>query len=111
MWFDYVHRSSIWWEMQCQVHHSQLRVSGVSAFTKRGLPLSEEDTTNTRRIANVRVHVERVIRRLKNSRIVSQTVPISLAQKFDKILCESVQVYVIFVGTLYKMRNKMFNQL
>ena len=128
--------------MQWQVHHNQLRVSGVGylrpgdevmadrgviiqdplferkvklvlpAFTRRGLPLSEEDTTNTRRIANVRVHVERVIRRLKNSRIVSQTVPISLAQKFDKILCESVQVYVIFVGTLYKkMRNKMFNQL
>ena len=84
----------------------------LPAFTRRGLPLSEEDTTNMRRIANVRVHVERVIRRLKNSRIVSQTVPISLAQKFDKILCESVQVYVIFVRTLYKkMRNKMFNQL
>ncbi|XP_059195123.1 uncharacterized protein LOC131976217 [Centropristis striata] len=58
----------------------------LPAFTRRGLPLSEEDTTNTRRIANVRVHVERVIRRLKNYRIVSQTVPINLAPKFDKIL-------------------------
>ncbi|KAL2103189.1 hypothetical protein ACEWY4_000057 [Coilia grayii] len=58
----------------------------MPAFTKRGLPLSEEDTTNTRRIANVRVHVERVIRRLKNYRILAQTVPINLAPKFDKIL-------------------------
>ena len=81
----------------------------LPAFTRRGLPLSEEDTTNTRRIANVRVHVERVIRRLKNYRTVSQTVPINPAPKFDKIEC--LQVYVIFVGTLYKMRNKMFNQL
>jgi hypothetical protein len=41
----------------------------------------------TGRIANVCVHVERVIiRRLKNDRIISQTVPINLAPKFDKIL-------------------------
>ncbi|KAJ8281095.1 hypothetical protein GJAV_G00063440 [Gymnothorax javanicus] len=58
----------------------------LPAFTKRGMQLSEEDTTNTRRIANVRVHVERVIRRLKNFRIISQMVPISLAPKLDKIL-------------------------
>ncbi|XP_041928787.1 uncharacterized protein si:dkey-56d12.4 [Alosa sapidissima] len=58
----------------------------LPAFTKRGLPLSEEDTTNTRRIANVRVHVERVICRLKNYRIVSETVPINITPKFHKIL-------------------------
>lgn len=58
----------------------------LPAFTKKGLQLSEEDTTNTRRIANVRVHVERVIRRLKNFRLISQTVPINLAPKLDKIL-------------------------
>ncbi|XP_056449309.1 uncharacterized protein LOC130384926 isoform X2 [Gadus chalcogrammus] len=58
----------------------------LPAFTRRGLPLSEEDTTNTRPITNVRVHVDRVIRSLKNYRIVSQTVPINLAPKFDKIL-------------------------
>uniref|UniRef100_A0A672GMW1 DDE Tnp4 domain-containing protein n=1 Tax=Salarias fasciatus TaxID=181472 RepID=A0A672GMW1_SALFA len=65
----------------------------IPAFTKKGRQLSEEDTTHTRRIANVRVHVERVIRRLKNYKIVSQTVPINLAHKMDKILsvCSSVQ--------------------
>ncbi|XP_062336453.1 uncharacterized protein si:dkey-56d12.4 [Osmerus eperlanus] len=55
----------------------------LPAFTKKGMPLSEEDTTNTRRIANVRVHVERVIRRIKN---LSQIIPVNLAHKFDKIL-------------------------
>ena len=58
----------------------------LPAFTRRGLPLSEDDTTNMRCIANVRVNVERVIHRLKNYRIISQTVPINLAPKFDKIL-------------------------
>ena len=37
----------------------------LQAFTRKGNKLSEEDITTTRRIANVRVHVERVIRRLK----------------------------------------------
>ncbi|NP_001103508.1 uncharacterized protein LOC799220 [Danio rerio] len=58
----------------------------IPAFTKKGMQLSEEDTTNTRRIANVRVHVERVICRLKTFKIISQTVPINLTPKIDKIL-------------------------
>uniref|UniRef100_A0A9J7X5L4 THAP-type domain-containing protein n=1 Tax=Cyprinus carpio carpio TaxID=630221 RepID=A0A9J7X5L4_CYPCA len=58
----------------------------IPAFTKRGMQLSEEDTINTRRIANVRVHVERVICRLKNFKILSQTVPINLTPKIDNIL-------------------------
>ncbi|XP_055067716.2 uncharacterized protein [Misgurnus anguillicaudatus] len=58
----------------------------IPAFTKKGMQLSEEDTTNTRRIANVRVHVERVICRLKNFKVLSQTVPINLTPKIDKIL-------------------------
>ncbi len=33
----------------------------IPAFTKRGMQLSEEDTTNTMHIANVRVHVKWVI--------------------------------------------------
>ncbi len=58
----------------------------IPAFTKRGVQLSEEDTTNTRRIANVRVHVERVIGQLKNFKILSQTVPINLTPKINHIL-------------------------
>ncbi len=58
----------------------------IPAFTKRGMQLSEEDTINTRRIANVRVHVERVICRLKNFKILSQTVLINLTPNIDNIL-------------------------
>ncbi|XP_045920230.1 uncharacterized protein si:dkey-56d12.4 [Micropterus dolomieu] len=58
----------------------------LPAFIHKGGQLSDEDVTATRRIANVRIHVERVIRRLKVFKIISQTVPINLAHKMDKIL-------------------------
>ncbi len=58
----------------------------IPAYTKRGTQLSEEDTTSTMGIANVRVHVERIICRLKHFRIISQLVPINLAPKIDETL-------------------------
>lgn len=58
----------------------------IPAFTHRRAQLTNEEVTRTRRVANVRIHVERAIRRLKVFRILSQTVPISLVPKVDKIL-------------------------
>ncbi|KAL3980345.1 transcriptional repressor p66 [Sarotherodon galilaeus] len=58
----------------------------IPAFTKKHRQLTEEQVTYTRRIANVRIHVERAIRRLKVYKILSQIVPISMAPKVDKIL-------------------------
>lgn len=58
----------------------------ILSFTKKGAQLTEEQVTSTRRIANVRIHVERAIRRLKVFKILSQVVPISLVPKVDKIL-------------------------
>ncbi|XP_030575115.1 uncharacterized protein LOC115772844 [Archocentrus centrarchus] len=58
----------------------------IPSFTKKCGQLTEEQETYTRQIANVRVHVERAIRRLKVFKILSQTVPIGMAPKIDKIL-------------------------
>lgn len=58
----------------------------IPSFTNKGAQLSEEQVTSTRRIANVRIHVERAIRRLKVFKILSQVVPITLVPKVDKIL-------------------------
>ncbi|KAG1928313.1 uncharacterized protein LOC120477253 [Pimephales promelas] len=56
------------------------------AFTRKKCQLTNEQVTRTRRIANVRIHIERAIRRLKVYRILSQTVPIHFVPKIDKIL-------------------------
>lgn len=58
----------------------------IPAFTRKHCQLTNEQVTQMRRIANVRIHVERAIRRLKVYKILSQTVPISLVHKIDKIL-------------------------
>lgn len=58
----------------------------LPAFTRKKAQLTNEQVTRTRRIANVRIHVERAIRRLKVFKILSHTVPITLAPKIDQIL-------------------------
>uniref|UniRef100_A0A667W8G4 THAP-type domain-containing protein n=1 Tax=Myripristis murdjan TaxID=586833 RepID=A0A667W8G4_9TELE len=58
----------------------------IPAFTRKGSQLTNEEVTHTRRIAHARIHVERAIRRLKVYKILSQTVPINLVPKIDKIL-------------------------
>ena len=47
--------------------------------------LSLEDEIKTRKIASVRIHVERVIRRIKTFRILQSTLPLSMAAEFKKI--------------------------
>ncbi|EEC19268.1 conserved hypothetical protein [Ixodes scapularis] len=48
----------------------------VPAFTKGKAQLSEREVTGTRRIASVRIHVERAINRIKTYRIFKQALPI-----------------------------------
>ncbi|XP_056136537.1 uncharacterized protein si:dkey-56d12.4 [Lampris incognitus] len=62
------------------------KVKLVMPFTKKRGQLTEDQVTSTRRIAHVRIHVERAIRRLKVYKILSQVVPITMAPKIDKIL-------------------------
>lgn len=45
----------------------------LPAFTRKKWQLTNEQVTRTRRIANVRIHVERAIRRLKVYKILSPT--------------------------------------
>ncbi|XP_056116475.1 uncharacterized protein LOC130092600 [Rhinichthys klamathensis goyatoka] len=58
----------------------------LPAFTRGGAQLTEEQVTASRRIANVRIHVERAIRRLKVYKILSQVIPINMTPKIEKIL-------------------------
>lgn len=58
----------------------------IPAFTYKRGQLTNEEVTRTRRLANVRIHVERAIRRLKVFTILSQTIPITMTLRLDKIL-------------------------
>ena len=66
-----------------------LRVKlNIPAFS-HGKQLSNEEVTRTRGVANVRIHVERAIRRLKVFKILKDMVmmvPLSLTRHVDKIL-------------------------
>ena len=59
----------------------------IPAFTKghKDRRLPEESVTSTRRIANVRIHVERAIRRLKCFKILSNIIP-NKVKNVDDIL-------------------------
>ncbi|XP_037509932.1 uncharacterized protein LOC119386716 isoform X1 [Rhipicephalus sanguineus] len=54
-------------------------------FNSGGGQLSQEDMDTTYKIASVRIHVERVIGRLKIYRILRNTVPITLVPHMDKV--------------------------
>lgn len=58
----------------------------IPAFTRGKDQLDEEDVTKTRRIATVRIEVERVIGKLKNFRILKEILPLTFAKKVDKIM-------------------------
>ena len=57
----------------------------IPAFLSGDEQLTVKDEIATRRIASVRVHVERAISRIKNYRILHQVVPLTMSQDLDKI--------------------------
>ena len=62
------------------------RVSlNIPPFLNGQPQLSAEDEMKTRKIASVRVHVERAIARIKTYRILHQVVPLTLAENLEHI--------------------------
>lgn len=57
----------------------------IPPFLKNHASLTLEEETETRRIASVRVHVERAIRRIKTFRILKTVFPISMSADLNKI--------------------------
>ena len=57
----------------------------IPPFLREKGSLTIEEETQTRRIASVRVHVERAIRRIKTFRILKTVFPISMAADLNKI--------------------------
>ena len=58
--------------------------------------LSAEDEAKTRKIASVRVHVERAIARIKNYRILRQVIPLTSMHKlYHNIYYNSGNIYSV----------------
>lgn len=68
----------------------ELRQRGVKlnipSFTRGKRQLSEVDVTRTRRIASVRIEVERVIGKMKNFRILKSSLPLVFHKMLDHIV-------------------------
>ncbi|XP_064480029.1 uncharacterized protein LOC135399823 [Ornithodoros turicata] len=58
----------------------------VPAFTRGKAQLSEEEVTKTRRIASVRIHVERAINRMKTYRIFKSSLSIKCKKTIDMMI-------------------------
>ena len=58
----------------------------IPSFTRGVKQLSMKDVEQSRRLARVRVHVERMMERLKNFRILAGILPLSLVPHADNIL-------------------------
>ena len=54
--------------------------------TKKNGKLSKHEVEQTRRIANLRIHVERTMERIKNFRIIQGVMPISMSERVSKIV-------------------------
>ena len=69
----------------------QLRAVGVDlnipSFVTGGKQLTETEILHTRKIASVRIHVERAIGRIKNFAILKGTLPITMARLANQIVC------------------------
>lgn len=70
-------------------HHASL---AIPAFTKSKVQSSGRDVELTRKLARVRIHVERAIRRWKVFKILSTTMPITLLPYVDNIafICAAI---------------------
>lgn len=55
-------------------------------FSSAGQQFSQEDMDNTYHIAQVRIHVERVIQRLKTFHILKHRVPLTLIPQMNQVV-------------------------
>ena len=58
----------------------------IPSFTKGKSQLSAKDVDKSRQIANVRIHIERVIGRMRKFNIINTTIPISQVKLLDNIM-------------------------
>ena len=59
---------------------------GIPSFTTGKRQLSARDVATSRQLSNVRIHVERVIGRMKKFRILQSTIPVSYVDLLNNVM-------------------------
>ena len=59
----------------------------IPAFTKGKKQLQPREVDTSRQIANVRIHIERVIGRMRKFNIINTNIPISQVDLLDDVMC------------------------
>ena len=59
----------------------------IPLFLGQRQQLSSSEVIETRRIASIRIHVERAIGRMKNHRLLQHVIPLTLADITSDIVC------------------------
>lgn len=80
-------------EEECRKRSIQLN---IPPFMRGKTQLSPEEEQETRQIASVRIHIERVIRRIKTFKILSSIFPNSMASQLNKVwhVCARISNFV-----------------
>ena len=61
-------------------------ILAIPAFTKGKKQLPAKDVEKSRKISNVRIHIERVIGRLRKFNIINTIIPLSQADLLDHVM-------------------------
>ncbi|KAG8196018.1 hypothetical protein JTE90_028988 [Oedothorax gibbosus] len=75
------------------------------AFTKGKAQLTGEEVILSRKYSNVRIHVERRIERLKNYRILSRTLPISVLKRASDVDVSTIDKILVVCAALSNMEK------
>ena len=71
--------------------------------------MTKKEVQKTKEIANLRIHVERAINRIKNYRILKGTLPITMMQHVDEIVlvCAALcNIKNVLIQTKKKLNSK-----
>ena len=79
----------------------------IPAFTRGQKQLSSSAVEKTRQVANVRIHVERVIGQLKKFKLLQGTLPLTLIKRQSDTTVTTIDKVVTVAASLINISNSI----